>query len=120
MALNIWTQPSGYSFGTFPEQVSVNLPLPLIPAAGFNGVPPPSYDGTGHHPTAPLRNSAGAPFARNAVNSYTDGLHAMRTDLANARTVSNLVVWDQVNEGETVDPTGYSGFMYAWGQFLTH
>jgi hypothetical protein len=47
-------------------------------------------------------------------------MHAMRIDLPNARTVSNQVVWDKVNGGETVDPTGYSGFMYAWGQFITH
>ena len=35
MALNIWTQPSGYSFGTFPEQVSVNLSLPVSSSAGI-------------------------------------------------------------------------------------
>jgi hypothetical protein len=120
MTLNIWTQTSGTSLGTIPEQVTVNIPLPIIPSVAFNGVPPPSYDGTGHHPTAPLRNAAGTAFTRLPINSYADGIHAMRTDLPNARTVSNLVVWDQVNSGNTADPTGYSGFMYAWGQFLTH
>ena len=120
MALNIWAQPSGFSFGTLPEQVSVNLPLPLVPAAGYGGLPPPSYDGTGHHPNFPLRNSAGSSFTRYPVNSYIDGMHVMRTDLPNARTISNQVIWDQVNGGETLDPTGYSGFMYAWGQFITH
>jgi hypothetical protein len=32
MALTIWTQPSGYNFGTFPEAVSLtlNLPLPVL------------------------------------------------------------------------------------------
>jgi hypothetical protein len=120
MALNVWNQPSGYSFGTFPEAVSLTLLLPLVPAAGYGGIPPPSYDGTGHHPNFPLRNSAGSSFSRYPVNSYTDGMHTMRTDLPNARTVSNQVVWDKVNGGETVDPTGYSGFMYAWGQFITH
>lgn len=29
MALNIWTQPSGYSFGTINEQTSVVIPLPV-------------------------------------------------------------------------------------------
>jgi hypothetical protein len=120
MAFNIWTQTSGTSLGILPEQVTVNIPLPIVPSAAFNGVPPPSFDGTNHHPTAPLRNSAGAPFVRNAVNSYVDGIHQIRSDLPNARTVSNLIVWDQVNGGNTPDPTGYSGFMYAWGQFLTH
>ena len=30
MALNIWSQPSGYTFGTFQEQAIFNRPLPLI------------------------------------------------------------------------------------------
>jgi len=29
MALNIWTQPSGYSFGTLQEQATVNISLPI-------------------------------------------------------------------------------------------
>ena len=38
MALDIWTQPSGYSLGTFPEAVSLTLLLPLVPAAGYGGL----------------------------------------------------------------------------------
>jgi len=34
MALNVWNQPSGYSFGTFPEAVSLTLALPLVPSPG--------------------------------------------------------------------------------------
>lgn len=34
MALNIWAQPSGYTFGTFQERLQQNLPLPLT------GTPP--------------------------------------------------------------------------------
>jgi len=144
--LNIWTQPSGYTLpgvsgltgnlaldtarttfdggstlfdaGTFQERVVVNIPLPILPQ--FGTPTPPPYDGTGHHPTAPLRNSAGSLFTRAEINSYADGIYAMRTDLPNPRTISNNVVWDRVNEGEEFDPTGYSGFMYAFGQFLTH
>jgi len=120
MALNVWTKNSGYSLGTFPESLAVSQQLPVVPGAAFNGVPPASYDGTNHHPTAPLRNSAGAPFARGTVNSYVDGIYQMRSDLPNARTVSNLVVRDAINHGNQPDPNGYSGFMYAFGQFLTH
>jgi hypothetical protein len=120
MALNVWTQQSGTSLGSFPQEEPVDIALPLIQAAAFNGVAPPSFDGTGHHPTVPLRNSAGAPFTRSSINSYVDGIHQMRNDLPNARTVSNLVVKDPVNHGEELDPNGYSGFMYAFGQFLTH
>jgi len=37
MALNVWNQPSGYSFGTFPEAVSLTVPLPLtVPAGTFS------------------------------------------------------------------------------------
>ena len=120
MALTIWSQPSGYNLGTFPEKQTVDIVLPLVQGPAFNGIPPLSYDGTGHHPNFPLRNSAGSSFTRYPVNSYVDGIHQMRSDLPNARTVSNLVVWDHVNGGDTPDPTGYSGFMYAWGQFVTH
>jgi len=120
MASNVWTKNSGYSLGTFPESLAVSQQLPVVPGAAFNGVPPASYDGTNHHPTAPLRNSAGAPFARGTVNSYVDGIYQMRSDLPNARTVSNLVVRDAINHGNQPDPNGYSGFMYAFGQFLTH
>jgi len=35
MSLNIWTQPSGYSFGTFPEAVSLNQSLPVSSSAGI-------------------------------------------------------------------------------------
>ena len=142
--LNIWTKPSGYTWSTnqfgfdgsttyfdqqhtifdigpIVERISVLLPLPVvlptvIPTTA-NAVP---YDGTGHHPTAPLRNAAGTPFTRYPINSYVDGIWKMRTDLPNPRTVSNLVVYDPVNQGNQPDPNGYSGFMYAWGQFITH
>ena len=120
MSLNVWIEPSGFSFGTIQEDTAVSLPLPLTLVGAFNGIAPPSFDGRGHHPTAPLRNTAGAPFTRNAINSYLDGIHQMRTDLPNARTVSNLIVWDKVAQGDQPDPNGYSGFMYAFGQFLTH
>ena len=37
MALNVWNQPSGYSFGTFPEAISLTVPLPLtVPAGTFS------------------------------------------------------------------------------------
>lgn len=34
MALSVWTQLSGYSFGTISERNTVNLPLPIIPTSG--------------------------------------------------------------------------------------
>ena len=35
MALNVWTQPSGYNLGIFQEQVTVNIPLPVSTSAGI-------------------------------------------------------------------------------------
>ena len=37
MPLTVWNQPSGYSFGTFPEAISLTVPLPLtVPAGTFS------------------------------------------------------------------------------------
>lgn len=36
MALNIWTQPSGYNLGTFPESVSLTQPLPVANDTGVS------------------------------------------------------------------------------------
>ena len=37
MALNVWNRPSGYSFGTFPEAVSLTVALPItVPAGPFS------------------------------------------------------------------------------------
>ena len=35
MPLTVWNQPSGYSFGTFPEAISLTVPLPLTVPAGI-------------------------------------------------------------------------------------
>ena len=35
MALNIWTQPSGYNLGTFPEKQAVNIALPTSSGPTF-------------------------------------------------------------------------------------
>ena len=34
MALNIWTQRSGYNFGIFQERTTISQPLPVIPNTG--------------------------------------------------------------------------------------
>lgn len=36
MALNVWTKPSGFSFGTFPERKSLKYPLPVNDLTGVN------------------------------------------------------------------------------------
>lgn len=127
--LNVWSVSTGFNLATVIEGVALErvststdtrIPLPLTVAKSFQGVPPPAFDGTGHHPTAPLRNSAGSSFARSGVNSFADGVYAINTSQLNSRVISNIVVKDPVNNGTQPDPNGYSGMMYAFGQFLTH
>jgi hypothetical protein len=127
--LNVWSVSTGVNLATVIEGVALErvstgtdtrIPLPLTLAKSFQGVPPPAFDGTGHHPTAPLTNSAGSSFARSGVNSFADGISAISTGQLNARVISTLVVKDAVNHGTEADPNGYSGMMYAFGQFLTH
>ena len=36
--LNIWNQPSGYSFNTYSERQTQTIPLPIIPGADLTGV----------------------------------------------------------------------------------
>jgi len=36
--LNIWNQPSGYSFNTYNERQTQTIPLPIIPSADLTGV----------------------------------------------------------------------------------
>jgi hypothetical protein len=52
--LNIWTQPSGYDFGTFSEQIVLNLPLPVQNNTGItykviSGALPGGLAITGNH-----------------------------------------------------------------------
>ena len=35
MSLNVWTQPTGYSLGNFPESVSISLTLPITNGTGI-------------------------------------------------------------------------------------
>jgi len=78
--------------------------------------PPPNADGRAHNPLRPLVNSVAQPFGRYGTARYLDGIYTMVPGV-NPRTISNIVV---AGHGEDPDPTGFSGWLYAWGQFLTH
>jgi len=77
---------------------------------------PPGFDGQNHNPLRPLVNSVAQPFGRYGTARYLDGIYTMVPGV-NPRTISNIVV---AGHGEDPDPTGFSGWLYAWGQFLTH
>jgi hypothetical protein len=81
MILDIWTQPSGYSFGTFAEQASVNLSLPIasssdVTFAVISGSLPPGLV---------LQNAhiVGSPYITQGNPSYSFCIRASKgTDFA--------------------------------------
>ena len=109
--------PRGPSAGSSPPP----LPIGHGPQAG----PPPmpigityrSIDGSGNNLANSGLNALGADFRRLGSAHFSDGISALRSDLPNARSVSNLVV---AGNGATPNQEGLSGMMYAWGQFLDH
>ena len=76
-----------------------------------------TLDGTGNNLSDPGTNAVGDAYARLAPARFADGAGAM-VGGANPRTISNLVV----GEGDAATPNGqgFSGMMYAWGQFIDH
>lgn len=92
--------------------------LPPQPKPPKPGVIYRSIDGSGNNLADTGLNAVGADFSRIGVAHFADGVSTLRTDLPNARTVSNLVV---AGDGATTpNAEGLSGMMYAWGQFIDH
>jgi peroxidase len=75
-----------------------------------------TIDGSGNNATSPTFNATNTDFARLAPAHFADGVSSMVTG-PNPREVSNVVV---AGNGDLSDPNGYSGFLYAWGQFIDH
>jgi len=94
------------------QQAVVPQPKPPRPGVSYRAI-----DGSGNSLTKPALNAAGATFGRIGAARFADGISALRTDLPNPRTVSNLVV---AGNAETPNAEGLSGMMYAWGQFIDH
>jgi len=76
-----------------------------------------SIDGSGNNLQHSDMNSVGTDFVRFTPAHFADGISALRTDLPNARTISNVVV---AGNGDLPNTEGLSGMMYAWGQFVDH
>jgi peroxidase len=81
------------------------------------GVAYRSFDGTGNRSGEDEFNVTGSDFIRLGQAHFSDGVSALRSDLPNARTISNLVV---SGKGDTPNAEGLSAMMYAWGQFIDH
>jgi len=95
-----------------PEAVVVPKPKPPRPGVSYR-----SIDGSDNSVAEPDLNALGADFSRIGDAQFSDGISALRTDLPNTRTVSNLVV---AGNGDTPNPEGLSAMMYSWGQFIDH
>ena len=95
-----------------PQQGIAPAPRPPRPSISYR-----SIDGSGNNLANTGLNVVGATFTRIGAAQFSDGISALRTDLPNARTVSNLVV---AGEGAVPNTEGLSGMMYAWGQFIDH
>jgi hypothetical protein len=76
-----------------------------------------SIDGSGNNLQHSDMNAVGTDFVRIGTAHFADGISSMRTDLPNARTISNIVV---AGDGDVPNAEGLSGMMYAWGQFVDH
>ncbi len=109
MALRVASTPAT----AVAQPLAASQPLP--PAKP--GVRYRSIDGTGNSLVRAGLNALGADFSRIGTAHFSDGVSALRTDLPNARTISNLVV---AGNAETPNAEGLSGMMYAWGQFIDH
>ena len=95
-----------------PQQGIAPAPRPPRPSISYR-----SIDGSGNNLANTGLNVVGATFTRIGAAQFSDGISALRTDLPNARTVSNLVV---AGNAETPNAEGLSGMMYGWGQFIDH
>ena len=110
---------SGVASAAAVKAQQVPAPQPAAKPA-----PPPkptiiyrSIDGSGNNVTNTKLNALGADFSRIGTAHFSDRVWAIRTDLPNTRTISNLVV---AGNGDVPNAEGLSGMMYAWGQFIDH
>lgn len=116
-ALPARARPAG-----IPQPEAVVGPTPEAMVAPQRKPPRPgvdyrSIDGSGNSVAEAGLNAAGADFSRIGDAQFSDGISALRTDLPNTRTVSNLVV---AGNGDTPNAEGLSAMMYSWGQFIDH
>ncbi|MBU3706343.1 MAG: peroxidase [Mycobacterium sp.] len=99
------------------QQLGAAQPAPPPVPPSRPGVSYRSIDGSGNNLANPALNATGTDFSRIGPAHFADGVSALRTDLPNPRTVSNLVV---DGNGAVPNTEGLSGMMYAWGQFVDH
>ena len=76
-----------------------------------------SIDGSGNNTGNPTFNAQGTVFIRLGDAHFADGISEPVAG-PNPRSISNIVVGE--GDAAVANPEGFSGMMYAWGQFLDH
>lgn len=121
--INKFEDPSENIFLSSPNSPHINQPFNFIRGPD-TGIPITAreftyrtFDGSGNNLLHSNMNAAGTDFIRITPAHFADGVSAIRTDLPNARTISNIVV---AGSGDVPNAEGLSGMMYAWGQFVDH
>jgi len=100
MALNVWTQPSGYSFGVYEERKSLDISLPVVNDSGttysrISGIIPSGLRIQGNH-------LVGIPFEVPRLTEYTFCIRA-----SNAQGIADRTFRISIDGADT--PTFVTG-----------
>jgi hypothetical protein len=100
MALNVWTQPSGYSFGVYEERKSLDISLPVVNDSGttysrISGIIPSGLRIQGNH-------LVGIPFEVPRLTEYTFCIRA-----SNAQGIADRTFKISIDGADT--PTFVTG-----------
>jgi peroxidase len=77
-------------------------------------------NGAGNDPLNPTIDEAGGDMTRIAPPNFAPGTDNVPVSGPNPREISNLVVAGNGAQADLPDPSGLSGMMYAFGQFIDH
>ncbi|MGB3494710.1 MAG: exosortase-dependent surface protein XDP2 [Elainellaceae cyanobacterium] len=106
-----------------PDQVFSTQQTPVGPGSGGTAAAASitdyaTIDGSGNNLADPEQGSTGSLMAVNFTQEYGDGIRIPAgEDRLGAREVSNAIF----AQSESIpDPTGATGFMLIWSQFMTH
>jgi hypothetical protein len=108
--------PADTWFNFFDTTTALHVPSPPAASGPHFGLQFRTIDGSGNNLLHTSLNAAGTDFARLGPANFADGIDTM-VGGPNPRDISNIVV---AGNGDLPNPQGFSGMMYAWGQFIDH
>ena len=88
--------------------------------AGVSQVINYPVNGAGNDPSNPTINQAGGNMTRIGSPHFAPGAANVPVSGPNPREISNVVVAGDGSQADLPDPSGLSGMMYAFGQFVDH